>query len=368
MTARALVLGLLVAGAARAEAPSTDARRLFLAGRQAFRGGRYDLAISCFEAANRLVPVPQMQLNLAQAWRKKFLVEGDAAALRDAVDGYRRFLRDAPQASAADRELAAQALTDLVPLLARAPRPSEPPPPAEEASRTELLVVTEVDDARVSLDGAPPAPAPLQAKVAPGPHRALVEADGYFPTELKLVAVAGRLVSGEARLSPRPGRLVVDGVRGARLFVDGRGAGELPLSAPLEEPAGHHRLAVTARGREPWVHDLELGRDARLTLRAVQPPTLQRRASRWLAATALASLVASVVPAAVWLQADLAASDLDRRRTTVGITAGELADYQDDRARRDAWRAGTVVALSLTAAVALVSAALYLFDHPQPAL
>jgi hypothetical protein len=68
----------------------------------------------------------------------------------------------------------------------------------------------------------------------------------------------------------------------------------------------------------------------------------------------------------VWGQADAAASDLLGQYQTGQLSMQQLAEYQSDRDRRDAWRTGTYVAIGLTGGLALITGALYLFDRQPP--
>jgi PEGA domain len=365
-TAIAWVVVLALTAAAHADEGSReDARRLFLAGRQAFQEGRLDVAASSFEAAYRLQPLPALLWNLGQTYQREFVIGQDPKKLARAIDSYRRYLNEAP--NGANRDEATRLLTELVPVLARlapeqmgARQPVVAPPPPV---KTEIMVVTEAPAATVALDGAAPAAAPLLATVKVGEHRALVEAPGFFPAEVKVTAVDGRLVVGEARLIAQPARLKLVGDRGARVAIDGKQVGRLPLDA-LELTAGKHAVAVTARGHDAFARDVQLERGAELSLRAPLAPTTQRRAARWLLGVTCVSAVATVAAGAVWGQAEVSASSLYDQQQRSHLTMGELAQYNADRARRDDWRVGTFVALGLTAAIGGVTTALYVFDNP----
>ena len=270
---------------------------------------------------------------------------------------------------APNRDEATRLLTELTPILARvAPEAlgvsSTPTTPLPPAQKTELMVVTEAHGAQVSLDGAPPAPAPLLAEVKPGDHHATVDAPGYFQGEVTVTAVDGRLVVGEARLEARPARVEIAGERGAGVFVDGRLVGRLPL-APVELPAGHHALAVAARGRNLWSEELTLERGGQAALRPKLEATTQRKAARaMIIVTGLAAVV-TVAAGVVWGQAEGSASGIYDQQQRSMITPGQLTEYDSDRARRDSWRTGTFVALGFTGALALTTAGLFVFDVPR---
>src|SRR5262245_32080015 len=123
---RALLLLFLVGIAARAaadEAPADEkttveeARVYFDAGRQAYEKGDYLTAIRSFEHAYERLPRPEIAFSLAQSHRKQFIVDGDTAKLRRAVELYRRYLDEVPQGGR--REDAVQNLGELQPQLQR---------------------------------------------------------------------------------------------------------------------------------------------------------------------------------------------------------------------------------------------------------
>src|SRR5258708_1850280 len=70
----AALLGLVaLSSVAHAESPDPNAKRLFVAGHQAYSEGRYDVAIRALEAAAALSPSDLLLYDLALAYRKKFL-------------------------------------------------------------------------------------------------------------------------------------------------------------------------------------------------------------------------------------------------------------------------------------------------------
>ncbi len=49
------------------------------------------------------------------------------------------------------------------------------------------------------------------------------------------------------------------GPAGARIELDGRSVGTLPLAAPLEVSSGEHTLVATLRGMQDWRHAFQIG-------------------------------------------------------------------------------------------------------------
>ena len=363
----AILVLFLAAAAARAEEPVTrdDARRLFLAGRQAFEDGRLDLAAISFEAAYRAQPLPALLWNLGQTYQRRFIVDQSIADLRRAVDSYRTYLQQSP--SGPNRNEATRLLTELTPMLVRlepkgiGETPPAPPPPSQ---KTELLVLTEAEHATVRVDDGAEAAAPALVEVKPGEHRARVEAPGYQATELKLTAVDGRLVTAEARLTARPAVLSVAGAPAGSVAVDGRGLGKLPLVG-LELPAGSHFVSVTGWGKEPYFERVTLERGGHVAVEASLRPTRQRRAARWVAMAAGGAALVALGAGAVWGQAESAALDLYAQHNVGSLTMQQWSEYQDDRSRRDAWRIGTGICIGIAGSLAVTAAGLYIFDNQK---
>jgi hypothetical protein len=357
----ALALASLPVAPLRAQAPDPNAKRLYIAGLQAYEAGRYEVAIKAFEAAYALAPADLLVFDLAQAYRKKFIAAGERAALERAVELYRKFL--ASPATGHERAMAGDALGELLVIEARQhDEGAAKAAPAAPAARTEIMVVTEAAGARVALDGKEPSPAPLLETVTPGEHRARVSAPGYDPLEVRVMAVAGRFVVSEARLRARPGELVVPAPAGAQLEIDGRAAGTLPLDS-LEVAAGSHRVNVHRRGFHSWEREVQVGRDARLELRPTLAPTSARRAVRWTAIAAAVAGAATIAAGAVWGVADSDAQAIHARQEEVGISLAEKQAYDRYRTRRDEARVATVVTLALGAALTVSTVGLYVLDR-----
>jgi|SRR5579883_1342903 len=361
-----LLIALSCMGAVRSSAADEaqeEARRLFLAGRQAYQAGRLAIAASSFEAAYKLAPLPALLFNLAQVHRKQFAVDGDPALLGLAIDEYKRYLHDAGVFDAPNRDASIQALIELQAIAARLAPAAPANAPAPRVQPTQVMVLTEAENATVRLDGGAPGPAPLLAEVAPGAHAAVVEAPGYFPAEVRLVAVAGRLVTGEAHLAARPGSLAVRSSDGARVWVDAREVGRLPL-APLSLAPGEHTIAVGARGRQLFSERIAIERGGRQAIEAPLQPTPQRRAVRYLLGSAVATALLAVAAGGVWAWEDHAASGIEQQRLGGQITPAQLADYDTARSRRDAWSTATWVTGGVAAALLAVTGAVYWFDMP----
>jgi hypothetical protein len=358
-----LVPLLLWSLSAQAESVDATAKRLFVAGMQAYDAGRYDLAIKAFEAAYVRAPAELLLFDLAQAYRKKFVTEGDASSLDKAITLYRRFM--STPGPAHERTVAAEALSELLLLAARQPQQETPKTESKsepEARKTEVMIVSESADATAALDDHPPSPVPLLETVTPGEHRARVTATGYVAAELRVMAVEGRLMVSEARLQPLPSTLEVLGPRGALLQLDDRDAGVLPLTAQ-QLPAGTHHLMVRLRGHVPWDQTVALGRGAQVQLHTQLRSTTQRRAVPWLGVAAAIFGVGAIAAGAVAGAADSAASDIYNQLSSGQITLAQRDDYYRNRSVRDQATTAFGVTCALGAGLAITTIALYLFDR-----
>jgi hypothetical protein len=72
-----------------------------------------------------------------------------------------------------------------------------------------------------------------------------------------------------------------------------------------------------------------------------------------------------LVAGGLWGQAEAAASAIYEQQQRATISSAQLNEYESDRARRDAWRTGTLVSLGITVALGGVTAALFAFDTPH---
>jgi tetratricopeptide (TPR) repeat protein len=351
---------LFVVASVHAEAPDPNAKkRLFLAGQQAYDAGRYEVAITAFEAAYKIAPSDLLVFDLAQAYRKKFVATGERVALDKAVELYRRFLASAHVGR--ERGMAGEALSDLFVMSARhiGELPSQRPEPVAKPAATEIMVVTEAAGAQVALDGRAPSLAPLLETVEPGDHHARVTAPGYFPAEVRVAAVEGRFIVSEARLQPKPGVLELSGRTGSLVQVDGAPVGNLPLQA-LELAPGKHQVAVRLRGFHPWEGELELVHGERFPVRTELQPTPARRAVRWVGIVAGAFAAVAIGTGVTWAAADHQAAAIHGRAQ---LTLADRDEYERARSLRDQARTATIVSLALGAGFAVTTAGLYWFDH-----
>lgn len=361
------ILMLSLCGAAP-EPPSTDvgrAKRLFDAGVAAFREGAYPVAISAFEEAHRLAPVPAVTFSLAQAYRIQYFLDQDLEKLKRAVELYELYLADPGKGGRRDH--AAQNLAAIRPVLDRqlALSSKNAATPLAKERDTILLLTSRVEGAVGAVGEGELVELPATFSVAPGSHRVRAEAPGFRPLSREALAIEGNVVSVEMELEALPATLRLSAPDGALIRVDGRIEGEAPLPQPLLLSGGGHLLTVTARGREAWQRRLlaEPGQDLAI---AVDPEITGQRLGAYLVAGLGGALLLGAGGAGVMaLGAQARAQDLVEVARVRAYTPAEASAYRDaldDRDQRRDWALG----LASGAVVAVAAAAvLYVFDQPQ---
>lgn len=343
------------------------ARELYQAGSRAYEQGSYPLAITAFDEARRFVKQPAVTFSLAQTYRLQYFVDGDVEKLAKAVELYRAYLEEVPQGGRRDH--AAQHLSTLAPMLerARAGQAGDAAAVAEAAQKGQIIVSSAVEGATARLDGGDAEPIPAAFEVEAGPHRVLVEAASHQAKTVEAVAVTGGVVALNVDLDPLPGRITVHAPEGASIAVDGRVLGVSPLPEALEVPAGRHLVAVTDRGRDPFLQQLELGRGEAVEVSASLEPSGQRIAAYTLFGVAGALAVGAGISTGVMFNRQSDAETLEAKLERRGLTVREVKQYESLESERDDF---ANLALGLGAAgagVAITGLLLWIFDTPEPA-
>lgn len=155
-----------------------------------------------------------------------------------------------------------------------------------------LRVTSSPPGAAVYLDDRSQGPlgrTPWQSQVAAGEHRVWLERPGYEPVEQTVTVEASKEAPMRVELERvAVGRLrVVANVDGARVSIDGKPAGEVPLEVEL--PAGPHRVLVEADGMKSWGRSVVVAK-GQLTPVRVQLHEAVPRGGAW--ATAVLSALA----------------------------------------------------------------------------
>jgi len=356
MTLSFLLVALLAA-------PPVAPEALYRAGSDAYRAGRYDVAITAFEAALAVAERPDLLFSVAQAHRLQYFSRGGSAHLEAAVDAYRGYLEQVPDGRR--RVHAAQHLSTLVPYLDRLRIERAQGAAAERDALARIIVTSAVPDARARIDEGVAQPIPAAFEVEPGTHRVEVFAELHAPVMRDVASVAGAAVALALDPTPIPARLTLRAPAGARIVVDGDTVGRAPLDAPIELMPGAHDLVVLDRGRRPVLRPLDVRRAEVLELVVALEPTTQR----WMAIGALglsAGLGLAGASTGYFAWDARAEAEAIEARVGAGLTASDLGRYRDLEQQRDTLRDLTVgLGVAATSLVA-TGVALWIFDDPAP--
>jgi hypothetical protein len=359
-----VLFALLVVRSAHAD-EMTDAKNYFKAGASAYAAGDYLAAIQALDAAYRLTPLPAIAFSLAQSERRQYFVSREPGHLVRAIELYRVYLKEVP--SGGRRADATDALAQLEPLALGVSAATEPggPPVLREAAKTRIMVTSEAEGARISLDGGAPTATPLIAEVAAGAHMVRVSAEGFFATDRRVVAIAGELVPMEIELREQPAIVIVEPSIEAELYVDGSYAGRVRKGARIELASGSHEFAFVRDGRrvESQVIVLERGETRRLAVDLRW--TGQRLAAVSLLVVSGVTLASGVGFTALAVERERAADGILTRRKNAALTATELSDYDEARSNRDEARIGAFASFAVSATSLVTGAFLYALDQPN---
>jgi len=375
-----IALLVVVLAATPARADEGKAQQYFRAGAQAFKQQSYAAAAENFELAYKEEPLPEIAFSAAQAYRRQYFIDQKPEHVQRAVELYRAYLEKVKAGGrvgdAADgleemkRELDRlnAAGTKFTAVAHAGTRLAISVTVAGEARQamTELsaLPATDTTGAKATLDGKP-VDLYVPVDVAPGEHVIVASAPGYFPSTVKRVAIDGASDVVELELQPQPAELAIHAEAGAEITIDGKPVGTTPLAAQAL-PAGHHVVAITRRGRDGELRDVQLARAEHKTLEVPLAATGRRRAVPWLLGGAGALAIASAATALVSWSADSDFSKLQDERVKTGITQAQYDTLEHDISRRDSYRDAAWVLGGAAVATCAVAAMLYWFDTPQP--
>ena len=340
------------------------AKASFRAGATAYAAGEYLAAIQALESAYALTPVPAIAFSLAQAERRQYFVTHERQHLDRAVKLFRRYVEQVP--TAGRRADALDALSQLEPLAAASPLGAATPAATESDAvrRTRLMITSEAAGASISIDGSPPAPSPLIREVPPGKHHVEVTAEGFYPEERDVTAMAGDLIPEVVALRERPASLTIAAPGGAEIYINGAFASHGGQQIVLELPSGKHRVAIAESGYKVVSRALELERGKAQTVRVDLEPTRQRKAAYVLLITGAGALAAGAVFGALAVRAEDRAQDFLARKEQGNVSSSALDDYGDDLAARERFRIATAVSLASSAGLFITGFFLYQFDRP----
>lgn len=393
---------------ARAD-PATDARIHFQTGVAFIQRGKIKEALERFLMANRLAPNPNIVFNIALCL--------DRLNRRDEAFVYYRELLQQKDLATDDRSRARLALAKILPYIARLSVVTEPPgvtiyvdrkalgafgesprvlavkpgrrqvlvekqgyEPAStwvstangrqvEARLTlkqivgTLRVSTSVPGAEIRVDDQTRAAVgrtPHSLTMAPGAHTVFLRAQGYWPTQLRVVIKANetrRLSLVLKALPPPTGTLRIDtNIMGALVMMDGKNLGITPLLR-RDVRAGRHRITVFSKGYYQWSGRFALPPDGEAQV-AVQLERVPRRKKRgpW-----------------PWIMLGLTGAALIAGATMWGLAASNHGRYEDatspsmdDLQLGQRYNIAADVLLGSTAATGLATALSFILLKPDP--
>ena len=377
---KAAVVAIMIALTAMAYADNrAKAEQYFRAGEQAFRKQSFSAAAENFELAYKELPLPEIAFSAAQAYRRQYYVDGQAAQVKRAVELYKIYLdkvKSGGRVGDASDGLA-EMLHELDKLTAKGARLD-----ARTAPTTRMAVSIVTDGGKMSFEAeisALPAAAgddagatatidgkPVElytpVDVSAGEHVVAVASAGYTPFTTKRRVIEGQTEIVEAALQPLPAHLTISTEAGADIAIDGKPV----ANGTLDLPAGAHVVAVTRRGREPVLRQVQLARGETRKLPVALSPTTQRRTVPWLVIGGSILAAGAITTGAIALYEDSKVSGLETKRETVGITTDQLGALRHDTRVRDGFEDGMWVASAAAIAVGATAAALYYFDTPAP--
>jgi hypothetical protein len=234
VVARAALAAALCGPPAALAAPKQDvaaARTLSRAGAQAFRAADYETAIAKFQAANRLVPHPNLDVNIGRSYEKLGQPEQALVHCKIALN--------APGVPAGTRK-AARACVDRVALA---------------LARPLLEIRTQPAGAAVRVDGRLVGETPWRGGVDPGRRQLDLELAGYAPLSRAVNAERGKTYSVEETLlaAQLGGLLTVSSVpTGAAVTLDGELLGTTPIQG-FQLDARAYVLEVALAGHAPQI-------------------------------------------------------------------------------------------------------------------
>jgi tetratricopeptide (TPR) repeat protein len=361
------MLLLLLPALARAQSREDmeHAKASFQAGAAAYAMGEYLAAIQALDAAYALTPAPAIAFSLAQAERRQYFVGHEREHLDRAILLYRRYLEQVT--TGGRRADALDALSQLEPLAAAQTRASSGRPDGvSEANRaTRLMITAEAPGSRVALDGGPPVPSPLIREVEPGKHQVEIGADGFFPQQREITAVAGELIPLVVALRERASTVTISTKDQADIYLDGAYLGPGGKAVTLQLPSGVHHLAVARNGYGVATRRLELERGKPERVDITLAPTRQRVAARVLFVGAGGFALTTAVFALLALDAQSHAEEVQSRLAHQNVTPGDRASYQDALVHRDRYRAVALGSGVWMAACLTTGLFLYQFDQPS---
>jgi tetratricopeptide (TPR) repeat protein len=266
---------LFAAGVAHAQDASLKkAQDAFDQAQVQYLQGNYDAAADGFKAAYEARAFPQFLYNIGAAYHMKGKKQGDAEAYGKAVDYYRRYLTEDPQAG--DKDKVEKSIKVLEAEMERLKK--EPPPagtqeakPSEEVQklgdvkvRGLMVIESEPQGASIYIDGKEKgefSKTPWSGTLE-GEHTYLVEKRGYKAKEGRIAPDPTKLLVLQIVMAEEDYLGWVDiksNVPGADVFVDDKSVGAIgktPYSGNFKP--GKHTFWVSADGYDEFQQEIEV--------------------------------------------------------------------------------------------------------------
>lgn len=338
-----------------AERDEAQGKKLMAAAKAAFGDERFEEAIEFLAEAYRTYPYVTLLYSLGSAHRRAYERDGDVEHRRLSIRRYQQYLSAAPDAEFAD--LAQNYLTSL---LAERDLVS-----MEAEAVTRVLVSTTAEDATMSLDGAPPLPAPGVITVEPGSHELHVLAPGYQEFVRTIDVPEGATYMVQADLDALPGTITVVGPKRATVRLDGVVVGQLPLAEPLRVEPGAHVIGVSQRGRDPMRVELDIERAGHRSVAADLGVSNQRVVSYLLLGLGAVGLASTGVLFGLTYDRQIRAQQFTDRLSDGELSTAEYQRYRELADQRDSFRAGALLTGLGSSGLFLAGIVLFAYESPR---
>jgi hypothetical protein len=245
--------------------------------------GKYDEAAQGFQEAYSARPFPQFLYNVGASFHMKGKKASDVPSYTKAVEFYKRYLKEEPQAT--DKAKVEKAITvleaeikrlqDLAAGAGSAAGSAAPPQatPSQEVQqlgdvkvRGLVVIVTEPQNATIYLDDkkkGPFAQTPWSGSIE-GEHKLIIEKQGYKPVETVISADPSKLIQVISPLSQEfhLGWIkITSNVPGADIYIDDKSVGAVaktPLSPGQNIEPGKHTVWISAEGYDEYTETVEI--------------------------------------------------------------------------------------------------------------
>lgn len=239
------------------------ARQLAAEGAAAFRDKNFELAVEKFREANRLLPHPNLDVNIGRAY--------EAMGQPDQGLVHCKIALNAPGVPE-DTRLAAQQCVDRV---------------TAALARPTLEIESRPPGATVRIDGRLVGQTPWRGNIEPGRRQVDLELDDHAPLSRTINAERGQTYPLSVTLNPAQvgGLLTVTSVpEGATVTLDRELIGNTPIQS-FQVDARSYLLEVTRPGYAPYVSTITVGDGKHLervvTLVATDGPEVASRRPQW---------------------------------------------------------------------------------------